>query len=169
MFLWLSMIFLGDGRTIQSSIAMKWIITLFVVLAAVSLHAQSAIQGDIKLVYSDSMFDKSAFSKQFGAVVKATAHWYSGDFFGEETVFAGVDVENTGTKPMFFHYYVVFFDKDKNLVGATGQSSFGDEGLKPGEKTQMGSCLIGLPKDKYKTITSYQAVVYETDIAPKKK
>jgi hypothetical protein len=64
---------------------------------------------------------------------------------------------------------VAFFDKDKNLIGSTGQGSFGDEGLKAGEETQMGSCLIELPKDKYKEIASFQAVIYETDTAPKKK
>ena len=119
--------------------------------------------------YTESMFSEDAFKKEFGTVVKATTDWHVGDFFGQETVFAGINVKNTGSKPMFFHYYVAFFDKDNNLIGATGQGSFGDEGMKPGEETQMGSCLIHLPKDKYKTIASYQAVIYETDTAPKKK
>ena len=70
---------------------------------------------------------------------------------------------------MFSQYYVAFFDKNKKLVGASGQGSFGDKGLKPGEETQMGSCLIHLPKDKYKQIVAGQTVIYETDIAPKKK
>ena len=35
---------------------------------------------------------------------------------------------------MFFNYYVAFFDKDKNLIGATGQGSFGDDGLKRAKK-----------------------------------
>jgi hypothetical protein len=148
---------------------MKWSICLIALLAAVSLHAQSVIRGDIKIKYSDSMFSEDAFKKEFGSVVKATTDWHAGDFFGQETVFGGITVKNTGTKPMFFNYYVVFFDKDNNMVGASGQGSFGEDGLKPGEQTQMGSCLIHLPKDKYKTITSYQAVIYETDIAPKKK
>lgn len=147
---------------------MKLITTLLLLLAA-SLHAQPVIQGDIKLNYSESMFADNVFKKEFGNVVKATTSWHAGDFFGEETVFAGVTVKNTGTKPMFFHYYAAFFDKDKNLVGVAGQGSFGDQGLKPGEETQMGSCLINLPKDKYKAIVSYQAVIYETDIPPKKK
>jgi len=147
---------------------MKLITTFFLLLGA-SLHAQTIIQGDIKLNYSESMFTDNAFKKDFGNVVKATTDWHAGDFFGEETVFAGVTVKNSGTKPMFFHYYVAFFDKDKNLVGTTGQGSFGDKGLTPGEETQMGSCLINLPKDKYKAIVSYQAVIYETDIPPKKK
>ena len=148
---------------------MKWSISLLILLAAVSLRAQTIIGGDIKLKYSESMFAEDSFKKEFGNVVKATTDWRAGDFFGNETVFAGVKVKNTGSKPMFFHYYVAFFDKDKKLIGSTGQGSFGDDGLKPGAETQMGSCLIELPKDKYKEITSFQAAIYETDTAPKKK
>lgn len=148
---------------------MKWSIPLFAMFIAVSLHAQSVLRGEIKLKYSESMFAEDAFKKEFGNVVKATTDWHVGDFFGKETVFAGISVKNTGAKPMFFHYYVAFFDKDNVLIGAAGQGSFGDEGLKPGEQTQMGSCLVHLPKDKYREIASYQAVIYETDTAPKKK
>jgi hypothetical protein len=141
---------------------------LLILLTALSVQAAS-IEGDIKLAYSDSMFAKNAFKKEFGDVVKANCNWYVGEFFGKETVFAGIKVKNTGAKPMFFQYYVAFYDKDKKLVGAVGQGSFGDDGLKPGAETQMGSCLIHLPKDKYKEIVSYQALIYETDSAPKKK
>lgn len=144
------------------------LITLFLLIFAASLSAES-IQGDIKLSYSESMFDKNVFKKEFGNVVKATTSWHAGEFFGQETVFAGINVKNTGSKPMFFNYYVAFFDKDKKLIGASGQGTFSDQGLKPGEDTQMGSCLIHLPKDKYKEIVSYQAVIYESDTAPKKK
>jgi hypothetical protein len=143
-------------------------IAILLLLFAVSSRAEF-IQGDVKLNYSESMFAKDAFKKEFGKVVKATTDWRAGEFFGKETVFAGITVKNTGSKPMFFNYYVAFFDKDKKLVGASGQGSFGDDGLKPGEETQMGSCLIHLPKDKYKEIVSYQAMLYETDVPPKKK
>jgi hypothetical protein len=142
--------------------------TLLTVLFAASLQAAS-IEGNIQLKYSDSMFSDDTFKKQFGDVVKATCDWRAGEFFGKETVVAGITVKNTGTKPMFFQYYVAFYDKDKKLVGASGQGSFGDDGLKPGEETQMGSCLIHLPKDRYKDIVSYQAIIYETDRAPEKK
>jgi hypothetical protein len=129
-----------------------------------SLRAE-LIQGDIQLAYAGSAFADTVFKKDFGQVVKATTEWRVGDFAGEETVFAGVTLLNTSTKPVFFHYYVAFFDKDKNLVGATGQGSVGNQGLPPGQQTLMGSCLIHLPKGKYKDITSYQAVIYETDAA----
>jgi hypothetical protein len=148
---------------------MKYIPALLVsILTAFSAHS-AVVEGNVKLAYSDSMFAKDTFKKEFGDVVKATTAWRAGEFFGQETVFAGVSVKNTGTKPMYFNYYVAFYDKDKKLVGASGQGSFGDDGLKPGEETQLGSCLIHLPKDKYKDIVSYQAVIYETDTAPKKK
>jgi hypothetical protein len=135
---------------------------------SISLLADS-IEGPVQLTYSDSAFARNSFKKEFGKLVKATTDWRVGDFFGEETVFAGISVKNTGPKPMYFHYYVAFFDKDKKLIGATGQGSFGDDGLKPGADTQLGSCLIHLPKDLYKQIVSYQAAIYETDVAPRKK
>jgi hypothetical protein len=140
---------------------------MMALLLSFSSHA-GTIEGEVKLNYEDSGFTENAFKKEFGDIVKATTSWKVGDFFGQETVFGGVEVKNTGTNAMYFNYYVAFFDKDKKLVGAAGQGSFGDTGLKPGESTQLGSCLIHLPKDKYKDIVSYQAVIYETDKPPKK-
>ncbi len=146
--------------------------TLLPVLWALSAQAAdkiASIQGEIKLKYTESIFADETFKKDFGNAVKATCNWYAGEFFGKPTVFAGIAVTNSASKPMFFQYYVAFFDKEKNLVGTASQGSFGDEGLKPAETTQMGSCLIHLPKDKYKEIASYQAVIYETDTPPKGK
>ncbi len=146
---------------------LKQILCLTKAFALCSMAA--SIDGEITLKYDDSAFGKNAFQKEFGDVVKANCKWWVGDFFGKETVFAGISLKNTGSKPMYFQYYVAFFDKNKRLVGASGQESFGDTGLKAGEETQLGSCLIYLPKDRYKDIVSYQAVLYETDTPPKKK
>jgi hypothetical protein len=150
---------------------MKHLPTLLLsALLALSVHATettTAIEGDIQLKYSKSSFSDDVFKKEFGGIVKATTSWHAGEFFGKETAFAGIDAKNTSDKPMYFEYYVAFFDKDKKLVGAAAQGSF--DALKPGGHTQLGSCLIHLPKDRYKDIASYQAVIYETDIAPKKK
>lgn len=143
-------------------------VLVFLVLASVSAQA-ATLDGEITLKYDESTFSKSGFTKQFGDVVKATTGWRVGDFFGKETVFAGITAKNTGSKPMFFQYYVAFYDKDRNLVGATGQASFGDEGLKSGEETILSSCLVHLPKGRYKDITFFQAVIYETDQPLKKK
>jgi hypothetical protein len=141
--------------------------TLLILLAVASIQAAS-IEGNIQLKYLRSGFDDGVFKQEFGDVLKTTCKWYAGDFFGEETIFAGVTVKNMGSKPMFFRYYVAFYDKDKKLVGAVGQSHLGPNGLKPGDSEDEASCLFGLPKDRYKDIVSYQAVIYETDQAPRK-
>jgi hypothetical protein len=148
---------------------MKWLCALLALIGSALPLFASSLEGEIFLKYDESAFSKQRFEKEFGEVVKATTQWRVGDFFGKETVFAGATVKNTGTKPMFFEYYVAFFDKDRKLIGAAGQSSFGDEGLKPGEETQLGSCLVHLPKGKYKDIASFQAVLWESDRPPKKK
>src|SRR5215831_4217662 len=82
----------------RGTLTMKQIALLFVALV-ISARADS-IQGDIKLNYSESMFADNVFKKEFGKVVKATTSWHAGDFFGEETIFAGITVTNTGSKPM---------------------------------------------------------------------
>jgi hypothetical protein len=140
-------------------------ITMFMVMSA---NAES-IEGEIRLLYTESAFSKDIVKREFGGIVKVTTEWRAGEFFGKQTVYAGARIRNTSDRPMFFHYYVAFFDKNKKLVGSAGQGSFGDKGLEPGKETQLGSCLIHLPPDRYKDIVSYQAVIYETDQAPKKK
>lgn len=149
---------------------MRTLVLCFALLcAASSLHAATTIEGPITLVYDESPFSEKVFKKEFGNILKVSCNWRVGDFFGKQTVFAGITVKNSGAKPMFFNYFVAFFDKNGKLVGSTGQGTFGDDGVKPGENEQMGSCLIHLPPDRYKDIVSYQAVIYETDVAPKKK
>jgi hypothetical protein len=106
-------------------------------LVSVCSANAASIEGEIRLQYQgESASANQTFNKEFGDIVKATCDWYAGDFFGEETVFAGVSLKNTGSKPMFVHYYVAFFDKDKHLVGAIGQGTFGDSGLEPGKTIQ---------------------------------
>lgn len=120
----------------------------------------AAVSGEIALKETDSPA-KESFVKVFGDTLKATTHWRVGDFFGKQTVFAGVTVKNIGKSPLAFEYCVAFYDKDRKLIGAASQSSFGNEGLKPGTDLQLGSCLIKLPKNKYKEIKYYEAVLYE--------
>ena len=148
---------------------MKGLCALTLLLASVLPLNAASLEGEIALKFDESAFSKQRFEREFGEIVKARTEWRVGDFFGKETVFAGATVKNTGTKPMFFEYYVAFFDKEKKLIGATGQSSFGDDGIKPGDETQLGSCLIHLPKGKYKDIATFQVVLWESDQPPKKK
>ena len=137
----------------------------FALISFVSTSSGAAINGEIALKETDS---RGGFIKNFtGTSLKATTGWRVGDFFGKQTVFAGVTVKNTGTKPMAFEYCVVFYDKDRRLVGAASQGSFGDSGLKPGGELQLGSCMIKLPRDKYREIRFYEAVLYEMPPQPK--
>jgi hypothetical protein len=147
---------------------MKYLLALMLV-TIVSTGFAATISGPVTLKFDDSPFSKDGFTKEFGETVKATCNWRAGDFFGKQTVFAGITVKNTGKKAMFFNYYVAFFDKEKKLIGATGQGSFSDDGLAPGKEEQLGSCMIFLPKDRYKDITSYQAIIYESDTPPAKR
>lgn len=140
---------------------MKHLAPLLFALLLSQPARSASIEGPITIHYTKNAFDKEVFKREFGDAVKATCQWYAGEFFGKETVFAGIKVKNTGKAPAFFHYYVAFYDKDKNLVGAVGQGSFGQDGFQPGEETYLGSCLIHLPKDKYKQIASYQAIIYD--------
>jgi hypothetical protein len=64
---------------------------------------------------------------------------------------------------------VAFYDKDRKLVGAAAQAFTTRRGLKPGASRTLGPCRIILPKDKYKDIVSFQAVINETGTPPSKK
>src|SRR5687768_4778717 len=145
---------------------MKLLPILFLAVAPL-LASGASIEGEVALPFTKDGFGKDNFQKEFGDAVKAKTNWHVGEFFGQETVFAGIAVKNTASKSMSVHYFVAFFDKNGKLIGSTGQGSFDKEGLKPGEETQMASCLIHLPKDKYKEIKSYQAVIYEFEPTPK--
>jgi hypothetical protein len=85
------------------------------------------------------------------------------DFFKKKIINANADVNNTNDKAKFFHYYIAFFDAEGNLVGCTGQGSFGKNGLGAGEKESLGSCLIHLDPDDIKKVKTYQAVLYVGD------
>jgi hypothetical protein len=141
-------------------------VAIALLLAFVGFTQGAAVSGEIALKETDSSA-KESFVKAFGDTLKVTTSWRVGDFFGKQTVFAGVTVKNTGTKPIAFEYCVAFYDKNRKLVGAASQSSFGDEGLKPGTDLQLGSCMIKLPKNKYKEIKYYEAVLYEMVPQPK--
>ena len=148
---------------------MKLIAQLLLPLFIAAAAQAASISGEIKLNYADPFAGDSSFKKEFGDVVKATTSWHVGDFFGQETVFGGVSLKNPSSKTMYVDYYVAFFDKNGRLIGTASQGTFGNAGLEAGREIQLGSCLIHLPKDKYKEITSYQAIIYETDVPPEKK
>jgi hypothetical protein len=131
-----------------------------VALAGVAADRKS---GACKLQQCGAFDDAKQFKFKFGKVLKAECEWRLDDFFGKNTAFVGATIKNPTEKPMFFQYSVALFDAKGNLIGATSQSSFGDDGLAGGDETQLGSCLIMLPKAAAKQIAKYQVVLYESD------
>lgn len=144
-------------------------------VAVIALAALAAAQGkkgaaagsEIKsgpcaLKKSDS-FGDDALKIEVGKTVQGVCKLYIDEFFEKKIVNANIEVTNTGSKPMHCQYYVAFFDKGGKLIGAAGQGNFGDEGIAPGEKTQLGSCLIPLPLGEHERIASYQIAFYESE------
>jgi hypothetical protein len=146
---------------------MKWICQIFA-LVLLELSAQAAsVQGDITLPYSVMDTNKTIQTKECGAAVKAIWNCRIGQFYGWETVFAHVTITNIGSKPMWGQCSVAFYDQDKNLVGAATQTFIARRGLKPRAR-KLGVWRIVLPRDKYRDIVSYQAVINETASPPLK-
>ena len=132
------------------------------ILLAVPSHGAS-IEGDITLNYTNVNTGGAVFRKEFGDVLRITCAWRAGEVSGKEAVFAGGTARNTGSKAMWFQYFVAFYDKDRKLVGTAAQIFSGRDGVKPGKSTRLRSARIYLPRGKYKEIVSYQAIIYELD------
>jgi hypothetical protein len=62
---------------------------------------------------------------------------------------------------------LAIYDQDRKLVGTATHTFLARRGLKA--RTQkLGACRIVLPKDKYRDVVSYQAVINETASPPLK-
>jgi hypothetical protein len=145
------------------------IIAQVVVLMRLAFSGYAAsIQGDITLPYSITDTNITIQTKEFGDAVKASWRCRVGDFYGWETIFAHVTITNTGSKRMWGQCSVAFYDQDKNLVGTATQTFIARRGLRPRTR-KLGVCRIILPKDRYREVVSYQAVVTEIASPPQKK
>ena len=143
----------------------KRILVVIIVVTLCSLSFNSGLcssfkSGKVELKERKSMFDKT-FEVSIGDKIKANCKFYIDEFFKKKIIWAGADLENTSSKSMHYAYYVAFFDKDRNIIGCAHQSSMGN-GLKPGEKTQLGSCLISLPSSEFAKVKYYQVLIYES-------
>jgi hypothetical protein len=153
-----------NGREEKMRIGRKAGIVAGAALAGLAVAAYAASrQGECKLREAGPFDKDKAVKVEVGEKLQAVCSFYISDFFKKKIINAGVKVKNPTKKPVFFHYYVAFFDKDGKLLGCAAQGSFGDEGLAPGKETQMGSCLIPLPAAKFAEVKSYQVAFYESD------
>jgi len=133
-----------------------------VALAAAPKAAIDRKEGPCKLQKAGAFDDAKLLKMTLGHTVKVETRWRIDEFFGKQIINANVTLKNTGSTPMFAHFYAAFLDKDGNLLGCAGQGTFGDDGLDPGKETQLGSLLIPLPPDRFKDIAAYKAVLYES-------
>lgn len=138
------------------------VLVLVLILLGSSAQAAST-EGEVLFSPRKSMGKGNVIRKEFGDEVKATTDWWVSSFSGREMIFAGLTVTNTGTKPLWCSYYVAFYDKEKSLVCTGASHSFDEEGLLPGKPAKTLPCIIYLPKDKYRDIFSYRAILYEMD------
>jgi len=146
-------------------------LTLTAVLAAPAVGPSAAYaavetvskSGPCRLQEAGAFDDAKLFKITLGKALRLTTRWRIDEFFGKRIINANVTVQNPSSKTMFFHYYVAFFDKDGHLLGCAGQGSLSDDGLAPGDETQLGSCLIPLPAEAFKAVASYKVILYESD------
>jgi len=141
----------------MTRIAMTLTIACLLTTAA---HGQ-VVEGPCKLQES-SGFDKKAVEVKVGKTIKGTCKFYIDEFFGKKIINANIALHNTGKKSAHCHYYVACFDKAGKLVGCASQGTFGKDGLDAGDKTQLGSCLIPLPKGLHERVASYKIAFYES-------
>lgn len=139
------------------------LVTALALALSVGLASGETTEGECKLKVSDP-FDEDLPVIEFGEVLKGECTFYvDDDFFDKQVVCARVKLTNTSdSTAMHAQLNVAFFDEKGNLVGCTSQATM-DDGVEAGGETQLGSCLIPLPREKYKEITSYTITYYEDD------
>lgn len=143
---------------------------LWLGLIAVALTARAeSVQAEIEVPYSPLSTNRVALTKACGGTVKATWSCRAGDFYGWDALFAQLTVTNTGSRPMWGQCCLVFYDRNKRVIGSAAQAFTSRRGLKPRSARTLNSCHIILPQDSYKDIVTYEAVIYETGAAPAKK
>lgn len=129
----------------------------------------ASVRGDITLPYSLSKTNTIALTDECGETVKTTWSCRVSEYYGWETIFAQVTVNNIGSKPMWVQSGLAFYDKDRNLIATTTQSFLSRSGLKRRTSKTLSPCRMVLPKDRYKDIVSYEVVVNELSTPPSKK
>jgi hypothetical protein len=138
----------------------SFIVAVFLLIFAVAPSRAETKSGPI-ILKQQTVGDSAQPTLTLGHKVKVSCNFGTTDFFGSTVIAAGATIKNTASVPMFYSYHVAFFDEKKNLIGCASQTSM-NEGLKPGEETQLGSCLITVPPGALARVKSYQVTWYES-------
>lgn len=138
-------------------------IALVATVAVAQNDAGKAKSGPVKLV-PGGPFDKDKVTEvKLGEKVEVVAKLRAGEFMDQLVAFGNADLNNTSDQPMFYAYYVAFFDADRQLVACQSQASMPTRPLEPGKKTSLGSCIMPLSQADIDRIASYQVRFVESD------
>ncbi|BAM05041.1 hypothetical protein PSMK_28820 [Phycisphaera mikurensis NBRC 102666] len=94
------------------------------------------------------------------ASVRLETSFYRGEFFGREKLMVSAQLFNEADGARHVSMHVAVFDAAGELIGASSQSSFGDDGIPAGEQTQLASLMITLPPAQLDRVRRVSAVLY---------
>ena len=129
------------------------------------LASAETVRGEVEGLPRSNGFEapQDAPEIEVGEEVSAEGWLALTDFFDTEIVTARLTLKNDSDAPAFWACSVAVFDEDGQLLGASGMQTFGDEGLAPGEETQLGSLMISLPDEVRERIRGWQVSLHSRD------
>ena len=141
---------------------MKWLLLGLLVFPALVFYLTVGVicaaqggenfkAGDITLSKDEGL--KGAIELSFGKEVTVTSNVFRSTAFGSKVVNANPIIRNTTNELRVCSYYIALFDKEKNLLGCSGQTAE----VKGMKDAVCGSCLIRLADDDFEKVSSYQA------------
>jgi hypothetical protein len=116
-----------------------------------------------KLRKAGLLEDEKHVKFELGKTLELKGGIYITDFMGRLYINAPAVVKNPTKKALHYSYHVAFFDEKGQMVGCESVNSFGDEGIKAGDKDNWTTMHVEIPHAVLKKAVSYQAVFYESD------
>jgi hypothetical protein len=151
------------GRLVMKYRTLGMVVVLIAAFGRPSTVSADTKSGEAKLLELTG-FDvaKKGLKVSLGGMVKAECNYYIiPDFFGRKVISVGARIKNTAKKPMYYGYYVAFFDRDKKLI-ATSSYEGKFARLEPGKETNIGN-VVGVPRAQLGKIAFYQVTLLEDE------
>jgi len=136
---------------------MKKILVVALVILAISGISYAAIEEyyeekPIKIQKADPFDSEKQVKIRIGKDITFKITVYQGEFFGDTTISANANIDNTTQKKVKAMYSIAFFDKDGKLVGCHQ----GSWDLEPNDDVNYGSGIIYADEESIASITSYK-------------
>jgi hypothetical protein len=106
----------------------------------------------IKIQKADTFDSEKQVKIRLGKDIAFKITVYQGEFFGDTTISANANIDNTTQKKVKAIYSIAFFDKDGKLVGCHQ----GSWDLEPDDDVNYGSGIIYADEESIASITSYK-------------